>query len=163
MRRRSVLLGALVLAACKPPTKAAAPPTADQQAFLTKAAAEPGAKTLPSGAIYRVLRSGPPAGAPPVRGDTIKLNYAGSLPDGTVFDSTAKEGVPAVMPLEGLVPGWMEVLPLMRPGDVWLVTLPPKLGYGDRGAGGVIPPGSVLVFQIELLGVLPSGRNVGLG
>lgn len=161
--RRGVLglLAGGALAACKRPA-GATKPSLKGEALLKKAAAEPGAKTLPSGLVYRVLRSGSSEGAHPRKGDTIKINYTGSLADGTVFDSTDKEGVPAVMPLDGLVPGWMEALPLMRPGDQWMLTLPPKLGYGDRGAGGVIPPGSVLVFRIELLGVLPSGRDKGL-
>ena len=60
------------------------------------------------------------------------------------------------MGLDALVPGWMEALPKMHVGDTWFVYLPSKLGYGERGAGGVIPPNSVLVFKIELLGVLPA-------
>lgn len=155
------LLAGSVLSACKRPAAAPAKPSAEGEALLKKAAAEPGAKTLPSGLVYKVIRSGPADGPHPAKGDTIKINYTGSLTDGTVFDSTDKEGVPAVMPLDHLVPGWMEALPLMRPGDVWLLTLPPKLGYGEGGAGGVIPPGAVLVFRIELLGVLP-GVHSGL-
>ena len=79
-----------------------------------------------------------------------------------MFDSTKKEGVPAVLTLGGLVPGWEEALPLMRPGDSWVLYLPPSLGYGDR-ATGPIPAGSALVFTIDLKGVLPTGSHNGLG
>jgi peptidylprolyl isomerase/FKBP-type peptidyl-prolyl cis-trans isomerase FklB len=124
--------------------------------FLAKNAKEAGVVTLPDGLQYKVLHSGP-AGAPsPQRGDEIKINYEGALIDGTVFDSTYRKGQPAVMGLEDLVPGWMEALPKMHVGDVWYLYLPSRLGYGERGAGGVIPPNAVLVFKIELLGVLPA-------
>jgi peptidylprolyl isomerase/FKBP-type peptidyl-prolyl cis-trans isomerase FklB len=70
-----------------------------------------------------------------------------------VFDSSFERGIPADFGVGDVVPGWTEALELMRPGDEWMIYLPPKLGYGDRG-GGPIPPGSVLVFRVQLLGVL---------
>jgi FKBP-type peptidyl-prolyl cis-trans isomerase FklB len=70
-----------------------------------------------------------------------------------VFDSTFERGKPALMMLDRLVPGWMLALPLMKTGDEWTLYLPPELGYGDRGAGP-IPPGSALVFRLQLLGML---------
>ena len=85
--------------------------------------------------------------------DLIKVHYEGKLVDGTVFDSSFQRGKPALMPLGGLVPGWMEALPLMHPGDEWVLYLPPDLGYGADGQGP-IPPNSVLIFRLQLLGVL---------
>ena len=129
------------------------------EAFLAKNAKAPGVVVLPSGLQYKVLRSGPATGAHPAPGDEIKVHYEGRLVDGTVFDSTLQSGQPAVMELANLVPGWLEALPLMRPGDEWELYLPPSLGYGDRGAGGEIPPGAVLIFKLQLLGVLPQAKT----
>lgn len=149
---------ALSLAACGKPKNAAVAGagTTDAAAFLAKNAKEPGVHLTPSGLQYKIVRSGPADGPSPRRGDEIKINYEGTLLSGEVFDSSYKRGAPAAMPLENLVPGWMEALPKMHVGDEWIVYLPPKLGYGSAGAGP-IPPDSVLVFRIELLGVLPSG------
>ena len=154
----SLLFG---LAACGPKsgpaTAAAAASDADDGLkFLARNAKAPGVVSLPDGLQYKVERSGSPGALSPQRGDEIKINYEGTLIDGTVFDSSYRRGQPAVMPLDGLVPGWMEALPKMHVGDVWFLYLPSNLGYGPRGAGGVIPPNAVLVFKIELLGVLPS-------
>ena len=123
-------------------------------AWLAKNAKEKGVVVLPSGIQYKVLASGPKTGAPPKVGDLIKVHYEGALIDGTVFDSSYQRGAPAVMPLEGLVPGWMEAIPMMRPGDSWMLYLPPEQGYGAEGAGGVIRPDAALVFKIELVDVL---------
>ena len=128
-------------------------------AFLARNGKAAGVVVLPSGLQYKVLRSGSAAGAHPAAGDEIKVHYEGRLLDGKVFDSTLASGQPAVMPLDHLVPGWMEALPLMRPGDEWELYLPPSLGYGDRGAGADIPPGAVLVFKLQLLGVLPQPKT----
>jgi len=70
--------------------------------------------------------------------------------------------VPAAMPLSGLIPAWLEVLPLMRPGDEWIITVPPEMGYGESGQGP-IPPNSVLIFRIELIDVLPGPGRVQRG
>ena len=125
--------------------------------FMHQISSEPGVKTLPSGLAYKILQSGDPAGAPPSIGDELVLNYDGKLPDGATFDSTAQQGGMARMPFEGLVPGWMEGLKLMRPGDIWMLYVPSKLGYGAHGQGP-IPPNSPLVFKIELVAVHRSGR-----
>jgi len=123
------------------------------QAFLTRNAADPAVKTLPSGLQYKVIKSGP-AGAPsPKPGDAVKVNYEGALIDGQVFDSTFGDGgKPALMMLENLIPAWIEAVPLMKVGDQWTVYAPPALGYGEHGVGP-IPPNSVLVFRLELLGM----------
>jgi FKBP-type peptidyl-prolyl cis-trans isomerase FklB len=130
-------------------------------AFLATNAKAEGVKVLPSGLQYKVLSSGPANGPHPGPRDEVKVDYVGSLTNGTVFDSSVERGVPAVMGLADLVPAWQEALPLMRPGDEWVLYVPPKLGYGENGAGGVIPPNAVLVFKIKLLGVLSSGPGRG--
>jgi len=129
-------------------------PAAESQALLTQNAAQPGVVTLPSGLQYKVVRAGAADGYRPKPGDAVKVHYEGRLPDGTVFDSSYEAGTPQVFTVGQLVPGWNQALQLMRPGDEWLLTVPPKLGYGDEGAGP-IPPGSVLIFKMELLDVLP--------
>ena len=164
---RLLAIGALALlaASCGPKDgakpAAAAPTTAEADAFMAKNAKEPGIKVLPSGLQYKIERSGPENGPHPTLRDEVKVNYVGSLTTGEIFDSTDERGAPAVFEVNGLIPGWMEALPLMRPGDVWMIYVPPKLGYGERQAGP-IPPNSVLVFRLELLGVLKTGSQ-GLG
>lgn len=152
--------GLSLLAACQrgPDPKVLAANAEAGKAFLAKNAAEPGVKSLPSGLQYAVVRSGPADGVRPLPGDQIKVHYEGKLLSGEVFDSSYDRGVPAVMPLDGLIPGWVEALQLMRPGDEWRIFVPADLGYGDQG-GGPIPPGATLVFRIELMGVLPGPRH----
>ena len=156
--------GLSLLAACQrgPDPKVLAANAEAGKAFLVKNAAEPGVKSLPSGLQYAVVRSGAPDGVRPLPGDQIKVHYEGKLLSGEVFDSSYDRGVPAVMPLDGLIPGWVEALQLMRPGDEWRIFVPADLGYGDQG-GGPIPPGATLVFRIELIGVLPGPRHKQAG
>ena len=156
--------GLSLLAACQrgPDPKVLAANAEAGKAFLAKNAAEPGVKSLPSGLQYVVVRSGPETGVRPLPGDQIKVHYEGKLLSGQVFDSSYDRGVPAVMPLDGLIPGWVEALQLMRPGDEWRIFVPAGLGYGDQG-GGPIPPGATLVFRIELIDVLPGPRHKPVG
>jgi len=154
------VVAALTLSGCGPKTHA---PSASTTQYMSKNAKAPGMVVLPSGLQYKVIRSGPADGPHPAKGDEIKINYTGSLVDGQVFDSTTTRGQPAVMKLDNLVPGWMEALPKMRPGDEWLLYVPPKLGYGPDGQPPVIPPDSVLVFDVSLIGVLKTGENVKMG
>lgn len=126
-------------------------PAADPIAFMAANAKAPGVTVLASGLQYKVVQAGP-AGPSPKEGDVIKVHYEGALVSGKVFDSTFA-GKPALMQLADLVPGWMEALPKMRVGDEWLLYVPPSLGYGPDGAGP-IPPNSVLVFRLKLLGML---------
>jgi len=155
------------LAACHGPVKPTAAQVsqgnAEAQAFLAKTAKEPGVQTLPSGLMFKVVRSGDAKGMRPQLGDEVKVNYEGKLVSGKVFDSSYERGQPAAMPLKGLIPAWQEALPLMRPGDEWILYVPPKLGYGDDGAGDTIPPGAALIFRIELLGVLPGPGRIQNG
>lgn len=154
------LIAPLLLAGCE---RGPAPvPPGEAQAALARNAARPGVVTTASGLQYRVLTAGPADGVRPRLGDTVKVHYEGRLPDGTVFDSSLAEGTPAVFTVGELVPGWNEALQLMRPGDEWELTVPPALGYGAEGAGP-IPPGAVLVFRMQLLGVLPRGDAVERG
>ena len=167
--RRALMAAAaaLALAACHPPATSGAAQgakaSAEAQAFLAKNAKKPGVHVLPDGLQFEVVRSGPATGLRPQLGDEVKVNYEGKLLGGQVFDSTYERGQPAAMPLKGLIPGWVEALQLMRPGDEWILYVPPKLGYGDKGAGGVIPPGAALIFRIELIDVLPGPGRVQQG
>ena len=123
------------------------------QNFLAENAKKPGVKSLPSGAQYKVLASGAKDAAcanPELR---LRLHYEGRLIDGTVFDSSL-DGAPAVFSLGGLIQGWQQVVPYMRIGDEWEIYLPAKLGYGERGSGSDVPPNSVLIFKLKLLGML---------
>ena len=151
---------ALSLAGCH---KTLPDQSAQAKAFLAQNARQPGVHVLPDGLQYKVVRSGPADGLRPQPGDEVKVNYEGKLVDGAVFDSSYQRGVPAAMPLKGLIKGWQEALTLMRPGDEWILYVPPALGYGDQGAGGVIPPNAALIFRIELIGVLPAEHRIQQG
>ncbi|HEX4197047.1 MAG TPA: FKBP-type peptidyl-prolyl cis-trans isomerase [Caulobacteraceae bacterium] len=153
-----LLLG-LALAACHHGDQAAANLKA-AQGFLAANGKQPGVVTLPSGLEYKIVRSGPADGPHPHPGDELKVNYEGKLLDGKVFDSSFARGEPADLPLAGLIPGWIEALQLMRPGDEWILYVPPVLGYGDHGPDA-IPPNSLLIFRIQLLGVLQHPAAMG--
>ena len=170
MRKAFVILAAaLALAACQPKGKhaegepgAAQPQSEQSKAYMAKVAKEPGVKVLPSGLAYKIVHSGPATGLKPHIQDEVKVNYEGKLVDGTVFDSSYERGQPAAMPLKGLVPAWQEALPLMRPGDEWILYVPSNLGYGAEGQGP-IPPGAPLIFRIELIDVLPGPGRIQQG
>ncbi|HSG90772.1 MAG TPA: FKBP-type peptidyl-prolyl cis-trans isomerase [Pseudomonadales bacterium] len=123
--------------------------------FLAANAEREGITVTESGIQYEVLKSGD--GASPEVTDTVVTHYTGSLPDGTVFDSSEERGEPATFGLDRVIPGWTEALQLMKVGDRWRIWLPPELAYGERGAGDDIPPNSALVFEVELLDVNPEG------
>jgi FKBP-type peptidyl-prolyl cis-trans isomerase len=165
MNRRNfvVLTGALVLAACGPSKKASAAAELDAgKAFLAANAKAPGVKVLPSGLQYKIVRSGPADGMRPQKQDEVKVNYEGKLLNGKIFDSSYERGVPAAMPVDALIPAWVEALQLMRPGDEWMLYAPSNLAYGDGGQGE-IPPGSTLIFRIELIAVLPGPGHTANG
>ncbi|MEH6675856.1 FKBP-type peptidyl-prolyl cis-trans isomerase [Phenylobacterium sp.] len=153
------LAAALALVACSPQGGEAA---SEAAAYMEENAERDGVETLPSGVQYEIVRSGPAEGLKPTEADEVKVHYEGKLADGEVFDSSYERGVPAAMPLSGLIPAWLEVLPLMRPGDEWIITVPPEMGYGESGQGP-IPPNSVLIFRIELIDVLPGPGRVQRG
>ena len=161
--RAPLFAALLMLTACNRGEAPDAPATpGPAQLFLTQNRGEAGVKTTESGLQYKVIRSGPADGLRAKIGDEVKVHYEGTLTDGTVFDSSYKSGTPSVFTVGDLVPGWNEVLTLMRPGDEWLVYVPPSLGYGEQGIGP-IPGNAVLVFRMELLDVLPRGAGVQVG
>ena len=149
----AVILAAGAAKAELPPTPAAPKAAVSGADFLARNAKEPGVQTLPSGLQYKVVTAGPANGPSPKPGDIIKVHYEGKLVSGEVFDSSFDRGKPLIMPLGGLVPAWMEALPRMKVGDEWMLYAPPELGYG-ADAAGPIPPNSVLIFRIKLLGML---------
>ena len=104
-----------------------------------------------SGILYRALTDG--SGTKPGPNDTVVVHYRGTLPDGQEFDSSYKRGQPATFSLGGIIAGWKEVLQLMSEGAKWEVVIPPELGYGSVGAGGLIGSNQTLVFEIELIEV----------
>lgn len=124
------------------------------QDFLIKNGREEGVVTTPTGLQYRIVESGPATGGSADSNDLVRVHYEGTLVDGTVFDSSFERGAPVVFSPEQVVKGWTEALQMMRPGDEWLLYVPPALGYGDRAAGP-IPANSVLVFRLKVLDVAP--------
>jgi FKBP-type peptidyl-prolyl cis-trans isomerase FklB len=118
--------------------------------FLAANAKKPDVKTLPSGLQYKVLKAG--NGPSPVATDTVKTHYHGTFLNGEVFDSSVERGEPIEFPVNGVIKGWTEALQLMKVGDKWQLFIPSDLAYGPEGQGP-IPPNSVLVFEVELLGV----------
>ncbi len=120
--------------------------------FLEDNKLKPGVVTLPSGLQYRVITAGD--SALPKATDTVECHYKGTLIDGTVFDSSYQRGKPATFQVGGVIQGWIEALQLMKVGSKWELYIPSELAYGDRGAGALIKPGSTLVFEVELLGIV---------
>ena len=120
--------------------------------FLEENKKKPGVITLPSGLQYEIITKG--TGPLPKATDTVKANYIGSLIDGKEFDNSYKRGEPIIIPLTTVIRGWVEALQLMPVGSKWKLYIPSDLGYGDRGAGGAIPGGATLIFEIELLDIV---------
>ena len=118
---------------------------------LAKAAAEAGAEKTASGLIYRELKAG--TGAHPKATDTVRVHYAGTLRDGSTFDSSIARGEPASFPLNRVVPCWTEGVQKMKVGAKAKLTCPSKIAYGDRGSPPNIRPGAVLTFEVELLAI----------
>ena len=110
-------------------------------------------RTTASGLRYQIITEG--SGEHPTVADTVAVHYVGRLPDGKVFDSSYTTGQPAQFPLAGVIPGWTEGVQLMRPGGKARFVIPARLAYGEKGAGGVIPPNTDLTFDIELLAIAP--------
>lgn len=126
-------------------------PAAAQNAVLDAAAKEAGALVTKSGLVYRVLKEG--GGASPGATDTVKVHYKGTFPDGKEFDSSYSRGTPIEFPLNRVIPCWTEGVQRMKLGGKAKLTCPSQIAYGERGAGGVIPPNATLVFEVELLGI----------
>jgi FKBP-type peptidyl-prolyl cis-trans isomerase FklB len=123
------------------------------EAFLAENKKKDGVVTLPSGLQYKVLKEG--SGDKPKATDIVKVNYRGTLVDGTEFDSNASRGQPASFNVSRVVKGWTEALQLMSVGSKWQLVIPPALGYGEMGYGGRIGPNATLVFDVELVSIEP--------
>lgn len=120
--------------------------------YLRDNAGREAVTTTASGLQYEVLEAG--SGAAPGPRSTVVTHYHGTFVDGTVFDSSVQREEPARFGVHQVIPGWTEALQLMCPGAKWRIVCPPALAYGDQGAGDSIPPGTALVFEIELLEIL---------
>ena len=126
-------------------------PAAAQNAVLDAAVKEAGALVTKTGLVYRVLKEG--GGASPGATDTVKVHYKGTFPGGKEFDSSYSRGTPIEFPLSRVIPCWTEGVQRMKLGGKAKLTCPSQIAYGERGAGGVIPPNATLVFEVELLGI----------
>ena len=117
--------------------------------FLKKNARKKGVKTTKSGLQYEIIKEG--TGKTPLPTDIVVVNYRGTLLNGQEFDSSYKRGKPAEFQLNRVIPGWVEGLQLMKVGAKYRFYIPPNLAYKDRGAGNLIGPGQLLIFDVELL------------
>jgi len=117
----------------------------------TAALAAAPAETLPSG--VKVVHTADGTGPQPKATDTVKVHYRGTLADGKEFDSSYKRGAPASFPLNRVVPCWTEGVQKIKVGGKATLTCPPATAYGERGAGGVVPPNATLTFEVELLAI----------
>lgn len=120
--------------------------------FLAENKKRHGVVELPNGLQYEIIKQG--TGEKPKATDTVKAHYAGSLINGQEFDNSYKRGQPLVIPVGGVIQGWVQALQLMPVGSKWKLFIPSDLGYGDRGAGGAIPGGATLIFEIELIEIV---------
>ncbi|HEV2229774.1 MAG TPA: FKBP-type peptidyl-prolyl cis-trans isomerase [Steroidobacteraceae bacterium] len=121
--------------------------------FLEENGKKPGVTTTKSGLQYQELRAG--SGDSPKASDSVVVNYRGTLLDGTEFDSSYNRGQPATFEVDHVIPGWTEALQLMKPGAKWKLFIPPQLAY-DLRSRPPIPPGSMLLFEVELISVKPA-------
>ncbi|MEO5572991.1 MAG: FKBP-type peptidyl-prolyl cis-trans isomerase [Gammaproteobacteria bacterium] len=120
-------------------------------AFLEANKKKEGVVTLPSGLQYKVITQG--KGKKPKATDTVVVNYRGTLINGKEFDSSYKRGEPATFPVNGVIKGWQEILPLMQEGSKYQVVIPSDLAYGPQGTGGDIGPDATLLFDVELMSI----------
>ncbi len=121
------------------------------EVFLANNAKRDGVKTTASGLQYEILHQGN-GDKHPTESSSVNVHYHGTLTDGTVFDSSVERGEPISFPLNRVIKGWTEGVQLMKKGDKFRFFIPADLGYGSRSAGK-IPPGSVLIFDVELLAI----------
>jgi len=159
MKRFSALFALILIGWAVAPALAADDPLSIEanQKYLEDNKQRKGVIVRPSGLQFRIIQNG--YGKRPQSTDTVKVYYTGTLINHVIFDGTSP-GLPASMKLNGVIPGWIEALQLMREGDHWLLTIPPNLGYGVRGSpGGEIPPNQVLVFDIRLLETTPAAKR----
>ena len=119
--------------------------------FCNENKSKEGVTVTSSGLQYKVLTKG--TGKMPTAANNVTVHYTGRLINGTVFDSSVERGQPANFGVNQVIAGWTEALQLMHEGDKWLLVIPSELAYGERGAGGQIPPHSTLIFEVELIKV----------
>lgn len=119
--------------------------------FLANNAKKAGIKTTASGLQYEIITEG--TGKQPTAESKVTVHYEGKLIDGTIFDSSYERGETISFPLNGVIPGWTEGLQLMKEGGKAILYIPAKLGYGERGAGTIIPGNAALIFTVELFKV----------
>jgi peptidylprolyl isomerase/FKBP-type peptidyl-prolyl cis-trans isomerase FklB len=151
----AVSLSLLAACAAVPPPPPTPPVTVAGPDFFARNGAAPGVVTTPSGLQYFVVKSGPVTGPHPAATDTVTLDYEGTLMTGEKFDSSFDRGEPLTGQADAFVPGFTEALMLMRPGDEWVVWIPPALAYGAEDKGP-IPGNSVLRFRLALHSVTPA-------
>ncbi|MBU0744503.1 MAG: FKBP-type peptidyl-prolyl cis-trans isomerase [Gammaproteobacteria bacterium] len=120
-------------------------------AFLEENKNKDGVVTLDDGLQYKIIVDG--NGEKPGLNDTVEVHYAGTLIDGTEFDSSYKRKSSISFPLKAVIPGWTEALQLMPVGSTWELYIPSNLAYGSNGAPPVIGPNETLIFKVELLGI----------
>jgi FKBP-type peptidyl-prolyl cis-trans isomerase FkpA len=128
-----------------------AAPCWSQSGVAPRAGDAAGSVNTPSGLVFVSLKEG--TGNSPAASDTVKVHYKGTFPDGKEFDSSYKRGQPAEFPLNRVIKCWTEGVQRMKVGGKARLTCPPAIAYGERGAGGVIPPNATLQFEIELLDI----------
>ncbi|MEY3123943.1 MAG: hypothetical protein RLZZ573_463 [Pseudomonadota bacterium] len=141
----------LALAASVAPVFLAASSAFAAGTVAEASAKEAGAVVSASGLVYRSLKDG--TGASPTASDKVKVHYRGTFPDGREFDSSYKRNEAIEFPLSGVIKCWTEGVARMKVGGKAKLTCPPAIAYGERGAGGVIPPNATLLFEVELLGI----------
>lgn len=134
-------------------TKDAQSKKAADEEFLAHNMTKPDVSVTPSGLQYTVTRMA--EGAKPTAKDTVVVHYEGTLLDGTKFDSSYDRGEPIEFPLNQVIKGWTEGVQLMSVGSKYRLFVPYNLGYGEQGAGGMIPPFATLIFDVELLDIKP--------
>lgn len=148
----SLLAGAAVMTALLTPqlsTAQTAKPAAGNAA--APAEGEGSVVTTSSGLVFKLVKQG--TGASPKASDTVKVHYRGTFLDGKEFDSSYSRGKPLEFPLNGVIKCWTEGVQRLQVGGSAKLTCPPAIAYGERGAGGVIPPNATLNFDVELLGI----------
>lgn len=131
---------------------------AEGKRFLAENKKRPGVIELPNGLQYEIIKAG--TGPVPHATDTILANYSGTTLDGKEFDNSFKRGQPLKRHVNGLVQGWTEALIRMPVGSKWKLFIPSELGYGDYGMGQDIPGGATLIFEMELLELIPDKTSV---
>jgi FKBP-type peptidyl-prolyl cis-trans isomerase FklB len=125
--------------------------------FLAENKTKEGVKTTASGLQYKVVKEG--TGPSPKATDTVKVNYRGTTIDGKEFDSSAKHGGTASIPVNRVIKGWTEALQMMKVGSKYQLFVPASLAYGERSFGADIGPSSTLLFDVELLAINPEGTT----